>query len=97
MQESSYIFSLLRCIDVYKAYLFGSSTKTSGNDIDILLISEDFEGMSRVKRLERLARNATLNRFDVVCMSKIEFYRLLKQKSAFLEDILSSAIPIYER
>jgi len=87
----------LQNIDISKAYLFGSSTKQNGNDFDILFISNDFEGVSRIKRSEKIKLNFLSENIDPVCISEIEFTRLTKQKSYFLTEILKSAILIYER
>lgn len=87
----------LQNLDISKAYLFGSSTKLNGNDFDILFISNDFEGISRMKRNEKVKLNFLSENIDPVCISETEFTRLTKQKSYFLTEILKSAILIYER
>lgn len=84
-------------LDIYEAYLFGSAVKGDGNDIDILVVSEDFDGVSRLKRAEKVKYNFPFQNIDVVCMTKKEFDRLIMQKSLFLREILKSAILIYER
>ena len=84
-------------IDVIKIYLFGSCVTGVGNDIDLLVISNDFEGISRAKRLEKVMLNFSGLNIDPVCITSIEFERLLKQKSFFLSEILKTALLIYER
>ncbi|TNE71753.1 hypothetical protein EP331_08845 [bacterium] len=87
----------LQNLDIAKAYLFGSSTIGTGKDLDILIISDDFEGVSRIKRAEKVKLNFLTENIDPVCISEKEFERLTKQNSLFLSDILKSAILIYER
>lgn len=87
----------LQNLDIAKAYLFGSSLKGNGKDFDILFISYDFEGVSRIKRAEKVKLNFLSKNIDPVCMSEKEFDRLTKQNSLFLSEILKSAILIYER
>ena len=87
----------LQNLDIAKAYLFGSSTKEKGKDLDILFISDDFEGVSRMKRAEKVKLNFLAENLDPVCISEREFDRLTKQNSFFLSEILKSAILIYER
>lgn len=87
----------LQNLDIAKAYLFGSSTSGEGKDLDILFISDDFEGVSRIKRSEKVKLNFLTENIDPVCISEREFDRLTKQNSLFLSKILKSAILIYER
>ena len=87
----------LQNLDIAKAYLFGSSTKQKGKDYDVLFISEDFEGVSRIKRAEKVKLNFSSENIDPLCISAREYTRLIKQNSYFLSEILKSAILIYER
>ncbi|RZJ99493.1 MAG: hypothetical protein EOO46_22550 [Flavobacterium sp.] len=87
----------LQNLDIAKAFLFGSSTKGTGRDFDILFISDDFEGVSRIKRAEKVKLNFLTENIDPICISEREFDRLTKQNSLFLSKILKSAILIYER
>ena len=84
-------------LDISKAYLFGSSIEKNGNDFDVLFISDDFEGASRIKRAEKIRLNFPSINIDPVCVSEKEFTRLTNQNSHFLTEILKSAILIYER
>lgn len=52
-----YIYDLEKSIKVDKAILFGSralGTELKNSDIDIIIISDDFENMNFLKRLEFL-------------------------------------------
>lgn len=84
-------------LDICEAYLFGSAVKGDCNDIDILVVSEDFDGVSRFKRAEKVKSNFPFQNIDVVCLTRKEFDRLMMQKSLFLTEILKSSILIYER
>jgi predicted nucleotidyltransferase len=84
-------------LDVVKIYLFGSYINGNGNDVDLLIISNDFEGVSRAKRQEKVMLNFLDTNVDPVCVTTNEFDRLLKQKSIFLTKILKTALLIYER
>jgi predicted nucleotidyltransferase len=84
-------------LDVIKIYLFGSCVNGIGNDVDLLIISNDFEGVSRTKRMEKVMLNFFDIKVDPVCITSNEFDRLLNQKSIFLTEILKTALLIYER
>ena len=79
-------------------YLFGGKRdRPSSKDYDLLLISDDFEGMSRQKRIEKVLLNFKSENVDPVCLTVEEYHRLLKQKSNFLNVILTNSDKIYER
>lgn len=81
---------------VSKIYLFGSGVKGTGKDLDILVISDDFIGVSRQKRIEKVALNFIEKKVDPICHTINEFNGLLKQKSIFLNKILNESVLIYE-
>jgi hypothetical protein len=66
-------------------------------DIDLLIISHDFEGLSNRKRVEKVLLNFDDKFIDPICLSVSEYLRLLKQKSTFLNIILSNSKLIYEK
>jgi predicted nucleotidyltransferase len=82
---------------VVRVYLFGSYVHGIGNDVDLLIISNDFEGLSRAKRIEKVMLNFFDLSIDPVCITTNEFDRLSKQKSIFLSEIFKTALLIYER
>ena len=83
-------------IDVLKVYLFGSTVLGNGDDIDILVISNDFEGMSRLKRKEKILVNFDCS-VDAICITVKEFSRLSKQNSILLKNILAQSLLVYEK
>lgn len=80
---------------VERLFVFGSSLNSNGNDIDILVISEDFSGMSEKARILRTKRNFALNQIDPQCYTVEEFKRLIAE-STFLKQILQEGIEIYD-
>jgi predicted nucleotidyltransferase len=87
----------LKNLEIIRAYLFGSQTSGLGNDFDLLVVSDDFEGVSRIKRAEKVKLNFVSKKIDPVCMTNSEFERLVRRESIFLKEILKNAILIYER
>ena len=76
----------IRTFNLDRVYLFGSLALGSGNDIDLIVISEDFQGVSGVKRIEMIKSISFYNQVDPICFTKVEFTRLTKQKSEFLSN-----------
>ena len=91
-------FFPLKNISIYKAYVFGGYlVDNNSKDIDLLVISEDFEGVSRLKRNEKVNLNFSSKLIDPVCLTVKEYERLVQEKSVFLNMILANASKIYER
>ena len=80
---------------IEKLFVFGSSLYGEGKDIDILIISDDFSGMSEKARILRLKRNFTCDRIDPQCYTVSEYNRLIGE-SNFFKFILQEAIEIYD-
>jgi hypothetical protein len=76
-------------------YFIGS--QNFEHDIDLIIVSEDFEGLSRIKRTEKIALNFENLAVDLTCMTRREFDRLNTQGSFFLQKVLPSAIIVYDR
>ena len=85
----------IKNILVEKLFVFGSSLYSEGKDVDILVISDDFSGMSEKARILRLKRNFVCNRIDPQCYTPEEYKRLIG-KSTFFDHILQDAIEIYD-
>ncbi|SFS95683.1 nucleotidyltransferase domain-containing protein [Mucilaginibacter polytrichastri] len=84
-------------LDVLKVYLFGNYNASSKNDIDLLIICDDFDGVSRMKRMEKVLLNFSDEKVDPVCITSNEFTRLLQQKSLFITIALKKSLLIYEK
>ena len=82
-------------ITVDVAYFIGS--QNFEHDIDLIIVSEDFEGLSRIKRTEKIALNFENLAVDLTCMTRHEFHRLNSQESFFLQKVLPSSTIIYDR
>ena len=82
-------------ITVDVAYVIGS--QNFEHDIDLIVVSEDFEGLSRLKRTEKTALNFENLAVDLTCMTRREFDRLNVQESSFLQKVLPSAAIVYDR
>ncbi len=82
-------------ITVDVVYFIGS--QNFEHDIDLIIVSEDFEGLSRLKRTEKTALNFETLTVDLTCMTRREFDRLNSQGSSFLQKVLPSAAIVYDR
>lgn len=80
---------------IERLFVFGSSLNGNGKDLDILVISEDFLGMSEKARILRIRRNFASNGIDPQCYTVEEFKRLIGE-STFLKQILQEGIEIYD-
>lgn len=72
---------------------FGETCKTQRNDIDLLIVSNDFEDMfihKRKKLAERYIISET--KIDPICITLKEFERMQKGKSIFAKQILKGVI-----
>jgi hypothetical protein len=85
----------IKNLSVQRLFVFGSSLYTEGKDIDLLVISHDFNGMSQMARVLRLKRNFAVNKIDPQCYTVEEFNRLFAE-SVFFEHIFEEAIEIYD-
>jgi hypothetical protein len=86
-------------LDISIVYLFGSKVLSinEGNDFDLLIVSNDFEGVSRLKRDEKIKSYFNDEIVDPICLTNKEFERLIFQKSEALAEILKNAMLIYGR
>lgn len=88
----------LKNLSISKAYLFGGQMLSDkSKDIDLLIVSEDFEGVSRIKRREKVILNFKNEKIDPICLSLNEYTRLVKSKSLFLKAILRKSELVYEK
>ena len=82
-------------ITVDVVYFIGS--QNFEHDIDLIIVSEDFEGLSRLKRAEKAALNFENLAVDLTCVTRHEFDRLNSQGSFFLQKVLTSSSIVYDR
>lgn len=85
----------IKNLTVEKLFVFGSTIKGEGNDLDILVVSNDFFGMSEKARILRFKRNFASNIIDPQCYTVREFERLFDE-SIFFKHIFQQAIEIYD-
>lgn len=98
---SSYVQSIRKAIDVDRALIFGSrarSAATQESDIDLLVISRDFEHRSFIDRLELLNRLRTGDALqipmDIVGVTPQEFLSFKSHESPNLRAIYRDSKPL---
>jgi len=70
--------SLNREFKINEIFLFGN--KLAQNDIDVLVVSDDFANISRTKR-KMLIKKTSL-KLDPICLTTQEFEKLKRSKSS---------------
>jgi len=87
-----YISEILKLFDTEFILQFGDQIKKS-TDIDILIVSNDFEGISTLKRREIIKRiDSSL---DPICLTVRQFDRLKDSQSSIFKCIQKSQILLY--
>jgi len=96
-----YLDYLIRYLEVDKIIVFGSfvarEREQRKRDIDILIVSNDFELMSSFMRRNVVKKCMEGLNVDPICMTKKEFNRLKKNNTAFSRQILKTGKIYYER
>lgn len=88
---------LLHIFVIEKIIIFGNKSRES-NDIDLLIISDDFEEMYSAKRINSVLRYVNISKkLDLICLTSNEFYRMKKFPTEFSKEILLNGEIIYER
>lgn len=92
------INALIKRIDVEKVILFGNIVNDDGADIDILVVSDDFEDMLIFKR-EQVVKSLidSDKTIDPICVTLSEYRRMKATKNYFVSQVLSKGMIIYER
>jgi len=84
--------SILKEFEVKSIIQFGNIAETS-KDVDILIVSDNFEGVSDKKRRELICKiDANL---DPVCLTTNEYNNLSNANSSILKGITSTSKIIY--
>jgi hypothetical protein len=86
-------------LDVKLIIIFGSClvTTKSSSDIDVLIVSDDFAKMIRIKRkflVRRLVPNLPI---DAICVAQKEYNLMRFAGTTFAREILATGEIIYER
>lgn len=89
---------LLNVLDVHTIMLFGSIlNKSNPRDIDLLIVSDDFEDMFIFKRKQQVQQLVESNTIDPVCVTVEEFLNMKVSGSGFSKQILLTGRVIYEK
>lgn len=84
-------------LNIEKIILYGNSEHYS-NDIDLLIVSDDFRDMFFFKRINKVIEYIeTDNILDPICLTNIEYCKLLNYPNEFSRKIISKGETIYER
>lgn len=88
---------LIDYLQVEKIIRYGTlSTNTS--DLDLVIISDDFESMFVHKRLSVTKKYLKSNRkLDLICLTNDEFRRLKRNPNSFSVNILTKGVLLYGR
>jgi predicted nucleotidyltransferase len=91
-----YFGDLTNLFEIELIIEFGETSNIRRNDIDLLIVSNDFEDMFTHKR-KRLVQKCIISdpEIDPICITLEEFVRLQKGDSIFAKQILKGAI-IYD-
>lgn len=76
---------------------FGETSNSERNDIDLLIISDDFEDMFTHKR-KKMVENCIISNYliDPICVTSDEFCKMKNGDSNFTKQILKGDI-LYDR
>jgi len=90
---------LCRYIDVFRVIVFGSffGTRNQESDIDILIVSDDFENIFTFKRIELVKKCFAYNYIDPVCLTKGEYQLALENGTKFSKNVMKYGRVVYER
>lgn len=81
--DETILKSITREFRVNDLFLFGNSS--SQNDIDILIVSNDFSNISRIKRKQLIQKSSPM--LDPICLTDEEFNKLNNSDSSLWEKI----------
>ncbi|MDK7489685.1 MULTISPECIES: hypothetical protein [Bacillus cereus group] len=89
--------ALVLAIDIEKILLFGNKSITS-NDIDLLVVSNDFELMYSSKRVQYVKKylNST-KKIDLICVTVEEYKKMIKYPTELSKQIIKSGEIVYEK
>lgn len=81
--DETILKSITREFRVNDLFQFGNSS--SQNDIDILIVSNDFSNISRIKRKQLIQKLSPM--LDPICLTDIEFNKLNNSDSSLWRKI----------
>ncbi|MEN0664618.1 hypothetical protein [Caldifermentibacillus hisashii] len=88
---------LINILNIEKIIIFGNKNFES-NDIDLLIISSDFEEMYTIKRREFVRRYINSNKkLDLICLTPCEYQRMKRFPNKFSTDIILKGEVVYAR
>ncbi|MCY8129387.1 nucleotidyltransferase domain-containing protein [Bacillus spizizenii] len=95
--EKLNLCTLLLFLDIEKIVLFGNRSSKS-KDIDLLIISDDFDSMYSAKRINYVARKLNVSKkLDLICLTLNEYHKMKKFPTEFSKQILLNGEIIYEK
>jgi len=81
------------CIEFNAICIYKFGNNNSINDIDLVIVSNSFEGISIYKRKLLIKKNN--NKIDPICLTEIEFERFKISKSSLWKELLEKGDLIY--
>ncbi|MGQ9778056.1 MAG: nucleotidyltransferase domain-containing protein [Thermodesulfobacteriota bacterium] len=88
---------IIRDVKPVKIFLFGSRVKgnaTEDSDIDVILVSNKFDGVPFLKRMEMVLRIAAFPKHvDYLCYTPEEFERI-KNSSSIVMDAIENSMEV---
>jgi hypothetical protein len=86
---------LRRYLDISRAFLFGSAVSCdTAPDVDLLIISDSFRGMSLMKRREITKRCIDVQNIDPICLTTHEFEQVIASPGEFMQTVIPSLVEI---
>ncbi|MFP3324427.1 hypothetical protein R0K05_15185 [Planococcus sp. SIMBA_160] len=86
---------LLLALDIEFIILFGNKSNLS-NDIDLLIISNDFKLMYSAKRVQYVKKYLHCDKkLDLICVTSDEYERMMEYPTKFSKQIIKNGEIIY--
>ena len=89
--EHNYLNIISKEFNLECVYFFGNSN--SVNDIDLIIVSDSFIGISLSKRKRLIKKNN--KKLDPICLTKKEFEKLRLSESSLWNELLNNGKLIY--
>ncbi|PJI09231.1 MULTISPECIES: hypothetical protein [Clostridium] len=88
---------LINIMEINKIIYYGRKTMNS-NDIDLVVVSDDFESMYDYKRLNVVKKYIrSKKKLDLICLTIKEFNELIDIRSKYFSNVMERGEILYER
>ena len=82
---------------IEKIILFGNM-KADARDIDLLIVSDDFQDMYAKKRKDFIYKGLTaLKKIDVLCLTNRQYEKMVSVENEFNKNLFRKGVIVYER